>query len=237
MKSWNVWMFLGILLSLMSQANAQNAEAAKKDSVRISAYRSFAYGQIDSLKNQGALIVVLASNSRRIEAYEKAGKRKIADDMRAETALTNRYLIHAFKTRFSFCPVYFIAGEKLNAFRKGNINGVFTDSSGRIDASISFNRPFYMLVEYGTVFEIQNKKSDWEPGKFKPENVGNLDPAEGSPAAEECLVIKDRQLFQYRFPFPYFAQVKFGTKTMDSVVERLNVRFFNFYQRKQDDGL
>jgi hypothetical protein len=237
MKRWNILILSTCMLFCVLGLFAQNTSGMSKDSARIGAYRNFAYGQIDSLKKQGALIVVLASNSRRIEAYEKAGKKKIADEMRAETAFTNRYLIHAFKTRFSFCPVYFIAGEKLNEFRKGKTSGVFTDSSGKIDANITFTKPFYMIVEYGTVFEIQNKKSDWEPGKFKPETVGNLDPADGSPAAEECLVIKDRQLFQYRFPFPYFAQVKFGTKTMDGVVERLNVRFFNFYQRKQDDGM
>jgi hypothetical protein len=109
---------------------------------------------------------------------------------------------------------------------KGQTSGVFTDGSGKIDPAIQFDKASYMFS--GIWYGIRNsgmKRADWDPGKFKPESVGNLDPADGSPAAEECLVIKDRQLFQYRYPFPIIAQVKFGAKTMDGVSGKIEHTF------------
>ncbi len=204
---------------------------AQKDSSSINKYKIFAQTHIDSLKKQGCIILVLRSNSRSINAYVKAGKTKLAEEMKKEVRITNRYLVRAFYKNWSFCPVYFIQGDSLQSFMKKPEARVFTDTTLKPDPNIVCQQKFRIYIEFGTLFEIQNKDSDWNPSSFKSEWIGNLDPANGTPVVEDALVVKDANLFQYRAPFPYFSQVKFGIKTVEQSVIRLNDRFWNFYNK------
>lgn len=204
---------------------------AQSDSITKNAYKLFAQSQIDSLKSHGCVILILRSNSRSIKAYENAGKTKLAEEMKKEVRITNKFLVRAFYKNWSFCPVYFILGDSLKSFLADNTARVFTDTTLRLDTNIQCIQKFRLFIEYGTLYEVQNKESDWQPSSFKSDVVGNIDPSNGTPVVEDALVVKDANLFQFRYPFPYFAQVKFGIKTVEQSVIRLCDRFWNFYNK------
>jgi hypothetical protein len=197
-------------------------------------YKDFAILHLDSLKKNGALIVILKSKSRAVEAYEKAGNTKIAEEMMNNIKKQNRYLYKSYIAFWKFCPVFFIYAKDLDDFNKGKRTNIFVDSTYNINNDITMNLPFYIFNEFGTYYEVQNKDHDYAPGKWKNTNYENYDPSTGIPVKSDCIVVKDKLMRQYRFPFPNYVQSWGSLPGMKKAVDNLNNRFKTAFEKGFD---
>lgn len=216
-----IWNILFVLLCIPHISSAQG----KKE--LLEKYKTFATAHLDSLKNQGAIIVLLKSKSRAIEAYEKAGNQKVADEMMEHNNILNKRLIKAYKMYWNFCPVYFMYNKDIEAFNNGQRDSIFLDSTLHTSTSIHFTKSFYIFHDYGTFYEIQNKEHDTAPSKWKIDSYKNFNPSEGVQVKSDCIVVKDKMMYQYRYPFPDYVQTWGSMSGIKKAIELLNSRFIN----------
>lgn len=196
----------------------------------IESYKTFATAQLDSLKNNGALIVILKSKTRAIEAYENAGNKAVAKEMLDKLQIQNKKIVRAFRQYWTFCPLYFVYSKNLVDIHSGRRDSIFVDTTMQINNNISLEKPFYIFFDYGTFYEIQNKSHDSAPSKWKDDQYKNFDPSEGIPVKSDCIVVKDKKMCQFRYPFPDYAQTWGTNNGIKRAAEILNTRFKNAYK-------
>lgn len=207
-----------------------NLLVAQTQKDAVESYKMFARMHIDSLKKNGAVLVILKSKSRAIEAYEKSGNTKVANEMMEKLQVQNTRMMKAYRSFWNFCPIYFIYSNELNAFNSGVRDHIFVDSTMKISSTIQMQAPFYIFHDYGTFYEVQNKSHDSAPGKWKNTEYSNYDSSEGVPVKSDCIVVRDKLMRQYRYPFPDYIQTWGSLTGLKKAIEILNARFTNTYK-------
>lgn len=163
-----------------------------------------AKAQINVLKNGGALLVRLKTNSNTIEKLKSAGNSDLATQMERETALINKIIIASYLREFTFCPVYFFYSNHSDSVKHKRLTGILLDSNLVENPAIVCNASFYLIAESGTVYNSSLG--------FVPESLAEQSIEKGSSSREAPIIIKNRYFIQLHKPFPYF-QIKSGSSS------------------------
>ena len=233
MNRYYLRLFTGLIILcfelLLSKPIHAQLQIAQKD--ELNEYKKFITLQLDSLKNNGTLIVILKSKSKAIEAYEKAGNTKVVNEMMADNLKLNTLLYKSFSRYWTFCPIHFIYANDLKTFASNPAAKVFLDSNLKYDTAIQLKVPFFLYLDYGNYFEKQVGIYDTKPGSWKAKEYTNFDPSEGVPVKRSCLVIKDKEFKLFRVPFPAYAQY---WTNMFTTVQIFNNRFIEAFKEGFD---
>jgi hypothetical protein len=104
--------------------------------------------QIRQLK-QNALIVRLQMREQTTEQLRQAGNAEAATKLQLEQEKKNKEIIAAFRSDFTFCPVYFIDGAQSELLtRKEWDKIVFLNAEGREDSTIRYSYPLFFTGEF-----------------------------------------------------------------------------------------
>jgi hypothetical protein len=110
--------------------------------------RDKAVQQIQQLK-QNALIVRLQMRSQTIQQLKESGNAAAAKKLQEEQEKKNQEIIAAFRSDFTFCPVYFIDGAQSELLtRKEWEKVVFLNDAAKEDSSIHFTYPLFFTGEF-----------------------------------------------------------------------------------------
>lgn len=171
----------------------------------------YAQFTINNLKQKGALVFRLKTNKRKIDLMKSKGMFVEAANEENKIRIENQKIVHAFRTNFTFCPVYFIYSEDSDLLKSGNTKGIFLDENLEKSKNIEFNKPFYVLGEFGMI---------------KDEN-GQL-----QGVLKRALVLKDMEFDQMHDPFPYALKAA-SVNNVEKQVLRLNKKLQSFYELTQ----
>ncbi|MFN8286159.1 MAG: hypothetical protein U0V74_05365 [Chitinophagales bacterium] len=172
--------------------------------------RERASATLRALKS-GAVVVRLKTNDKSVAAYRKAGRDDVADRITAERRKQNEKMYYAYKTYFTFCPVYFIYAHDTKELQNGN-HSIFLNSNLSYDTSIHFNYTNYIFSEYGSAeaFSDFPRPQHYRPyDDRKHDKILDTIPVESNtmPASTSALVFLDKQLNQLQRPFPFITGV------------------------------
>ena len=195
--------------------------------------KTYARQEVLTLQKEGAVIVILKGKTRAMEAYEKAGKTAIVEEMSKKIAKTNRALMQAFNHYWDFCPVFYLYNDDIATFQKNNGASVFIDSMLKMSTNISFHRTYHVYIDFGSYYVPSSNTSDMKRSKTNAQpQVKVADPSESSQTVEECLVVKDKDLNQFISPYPNRSVSIMGSRDMNNLVAALNRRFYAFIDDK-----
>ena len=149
--------------------------------------------KIEQLKN-GALLVALDYQQKKIAYYEKFNNNKAAEKLRVKQQQINAYIIHAIDSLYSFSKVYYVDFESLTKIQDNNFDEVvFYNSEGKQDASIKFNGGFFLVGFFGHVEEPKDALLEGEVQY-------------GTKNSMSAFVLHDATLKQLKRPFPYYSK-------------------------------
>lgn len=170
----------------------------------------------DQLADDGAVVIRLSADARRIRAYEEAGHQTMADQLRSEIRAEHEERVDAFRTQFDYAPVYVIHADDHVAVRGGLRSGYLLNRDLEVDPAIEIVEDFVVFVDRGTAFMMQ--MDDPSNARAKGET--------STPASQDALVVKDLKLRQIAPPFPGYVPVRFSNvaKTVRTLNERLHRR-------------
>ncbi|MCB9256145.1 MAG: hypothetical protein H6579_03350 [Chitinophagales bacterium] len=199
---------LFVLLAFSSMLRAQVENDSLTD--RMKAYES-----IDFLKN-GALIVRLRSNSKKIDAYRSSGNTALADKLEQQQHDRNLAMLQGFKENFDFCKLYFIWADDYKRILDGENSSFFLNEKMEVDSTIRLNQNYFLFCDFGPVY-VQALENQYDP---KNKVVSS------TPAFQEALVIKDLSLTQLLDPFPFYVKVRFYE--FGAAAEKLNSGLYKY---------
>lgn len=225
-----------LLLTLNFKSFSQTEEGPKPPAIKDykcdSSYNDFndlrfkvARAQINLLKNGGALLVRLKTNSTKIAKLKEGGNIDLATQVERETQLTNKNIIRAYVNGFHFCPVYFFFSDYSDSVKHKKISGIFVDSNLVVNPSIVCNSNFYLIAEQGLIYESSLG--------IVSESQAPKAVERGSPTKEVSIVIKNRYFIQLHKPFPYFQKGYSLKKHYIDYVEKLNNSLEIFYEKNK----
>ncbi len=226
MKVSAVFFFTFFALTLSAQQKIANRSVGTvADSMDIAddadpTNRAQAIHDILHLKGN-MLIVRLKTNDRSIDAYEKNGKKELAEKLRNENRERNLKILDAFEREFDFCPVLFMYTSSTKDLLAGKQN-VFLNDKLEIDSNIKLSNCDYYFAEYGTV------RSNTRVDDYRYKGVKHTAPS-SYPASDHCFLISSKDLEQLREPFPFYTLV-----TLDGYnkgARDLNAGLWRYYQR------
>jgi hypothetical protein len=153
--------------------------------------------QINQLK-KGALVVKLRTNQMVIDALNKQGNGKLAEQKRLETAGINAMLVRAYMNNYNFSKVYFIYSHHADSLRKGARQGIFLDSNLQADPSARLDEKFYLMAETDRIYNSSIG--------FLPEDSASFVTEKGNPTGGDAtVVVKNKYGHQLKRPFPFFS--------------------------------
>lgn len=168
---------------------------------------------IKRLKDSGAIVFLVKTNSRSINAYRRAGKNQLADRLVAENNAWYEILLGSIDTHFSFCPIYFLPTDSMDAFRSGKRSGIFLNSRLEVAPEISMSQTLFYYLERGPV-------RAWA-------DDGSLAEAQ---SISDALVFRNAEREQMRGPFPYYVRLYINDKQHPHKGKALNNRLFRYYE-------
>lgn len=202
--------------------------------------KEMAIQYINELKN-GALIVRLDQQERRIEYFSKYNNTKEVEKILEQVKKENRAIIDAFKSYYSFSKVYFMAMEDSRLILDGQIGKIrlFNDQ-GEIDpnAHVLEEKIFiadFSFVEQDTTMYL----SSYTPTPNDPNNPRGETYYGGSKTSKPALVIRNDKFQQLRDPFPFYTSFSpFGrvTKKYRLPVRRMQEQLEKYYLKKSSEG-
>ena len=186
---------------------------------------SVAKAQIISLKNGGALLVRLKTNTNTINRLKAAGSMDLATQVERETRLNNKAIVRAYTNEFKFCPVYFFNSDCSDSVKHKSLSGIFVDTNLVINSNIVCNASFYLVAEQGSIYDSSlGLVSEAQASKASEK---------GTPAKEVFMVIKNRFFIQLNKPFPYYQQ-GYAIKKYSDYVKKMNTSFLDFYTKNKN---
>ena len=112
-----------------------------------------ARSQVTLLKDSGALLVRLKTNSNTINRLKAAGNMDLATQVERETLLNNKVMMRAYRNEFKFCPVYFFTSDHSDSVKHKFLTGIFVDSNLVVDPTIVCKASFYLIAEQGSIYD------------------------------------------------------------------------------------
>lgn len=210
-----------------SQSDASQSTNFKNDSSFIKFGKNrekVAKAQIVSLKNNGAILIRLKTNSNTINRLKKAGNIDLATQVERETFINNKAIIRAFTNEFKFCPTYFFTSDFSDSVKNKQLTGVFVDTNLVLNSTISCNHSFYLIAEQGTLYDSSLG--------LVTELQASKTTEKGTPAKDVFMVIKNRFFIQLNKPFPFYQQ-GYSMKKYASYVKKLNASLEDFYRKNK----
>jgi hypothetical protein len=160
-----------------------------KRSAQVSAW------QIQNLKF-GALVVRLQNNQRKIDAYRKMGDNENLHETIARTQFLNKMIIYSILKEVDFCKVYFIYAQSSDSLLKGKKQGIFLDSTLKVNPNITMNENYYVLMESDYVYNSSI-------GFVKEDSARKVSET-GPQTVYAPFVIKNKYGHQLKDPFPFY---------------------------------
>lgn len=224
----SLFVFLNTLA--FSQVNEGPKPTRITDYKNDSSYNDFsdlrfkvAKAQINLLKNGGALLVRLKTNSNTISKLKAAGKIDLATQVERETFMMNKNIVRAFTNEFKFCPVYFFNSEFSDSVKHKKLDHIFLDSNLILNPSIICNANFYLIAEQGAIYESSLG--------IVPESKAGTAIERGSPTKEVSIVVKNRYFIQLHKPFPYYQKGYSLKKHYKEYVIKFDAALEKYYQK------
>ncbi len=218
-----IWIW-GLLLGLVYVAQAQKNQPHdfSKEPYVITNLdpdtvpeRERASATLRALKS-GAVVVRLKTNDKSVSAYRKAGRDDVADRIVAERRKQNERMYYAYKTYFTFCPVYFIYAHDTKEFLDGN-RKILLNTELNYDSTIKFNYTDYIFSEYGTAegFSDFSDYTGMPVADIRDNRIMDTIAAQNNtrPASFSALIFLDKNLNQFQRPFPFEAVYLDGFKS------------------------
>ncbi|MCI5054993.1 MAG: hypothetical protein MRY83_02730 [Flavobacteriales bacterium] len=166
-----------------------------------------AYYEINQLK-RGALLIRLATKRNKIDALRKAGYTKKAEAIEEEQKNLNLELITAFRNEYTFSDLHFFYSNFTSDILSGNYENTFLDDSLN-PISVDLTSDTFFIGEYGFVEADTNTYSSqpyYDANEKRMKEVKYGDTRLGISA----FVVRDKNLYQLRDPFPFFVKRKKG---------------------------
>lgn len=189
--------------------------------------------QLDSLHDQGAVIVLLKGTTRAMEAYQKAGQTKVVEEMTKKNNKINHQLIHAFTHQWRYCPVYFMFNDDIATLQNNPKSAVFVDSQLQHLPSVILQKDYFVFMDFGTYYVPSVNESNSKTAPWKSKNNTTHNPTESNETVEECLIVKDRNLNQFLPPYPRRSVSIMGSRDMEAIVAALNKRFTEYLEENK----
>ena len=141
------------------------------------------------LKKDGAIVFYLQTDSTRIALLQKHGDTLNAQKINQRATQFNKKLVAAFRKSFSFCPVYFIYADHIDAFIEHKSSPFF------LDDSLQFN-PHIQVQEKNIIYA--SVLHDYIYGKNgSPVTVTTVD----------MICLQDSARKPLAWPFPYYTEL------------------------------
>lgn len=151
--------------------------------------------QINTLKDEGALVVKLKTNNILIDELTKSGHKELALEKQLEQFATNRNIMFAYRDNFTFCKLYFIYSTSTDTLLKGAREGVFLDTNLLVDPSIVMSEKFYLIADRDFAYTSSIGFVKEDSARFVKE--------EGNPVKLMAIVLKNKYGHQLKNPMPY----------------------------------
>lgn len=232
LKLNNIITILILLSSVVSYSQESDGPKPPKvtDYKSDSSYKDYsslrfkvAKAQINKLKNGGALLVRLKTNTNTINRLKTAGNIDLATQVERETQLTNKAIIRAYNKKFEFCPVYFFYSDCSDSVKHKNLTGIFVDSTLSVNSSIVCNATFYLVAEQGSIYDSSLG--------IVSESQAPKAVEKGTASKEVAIVVKNRYFIQLHKPFPYYQKGYSLKKHYTDYVENFNNSLERFYDK------
>ena len=154
---------------------------------------------ITSLRDHGALILLLNLDMRKIELYRNSGNTKLADNLERDLWEQNisYYLGFTDTALFNFCNVYVTDAKNRTAILAGETQNIFLNKDLKVDSTITLKEDFYLFARKGQVFETQLI----DPDNHKKKEVTS------TPVVQNAMVIYGRDNVQVMSPFPFYVRI------------------------------
>ncbi len=155
---------------------------------------------------QGALFVRLKTSDLAINGLKKKGKEKEGEEVKAKQEVENKAIAAAFKSEFTFCPVYFFYSGNSILIKEGNCQGVLFDSDLKSVSAANC--------------------SDFLIGEFDESETTHID----------AFIMKDKNFNQLKAPFPYLVKsngILTPSRKKEDVVRILNQKLNEFWAKNQ----
>ena len=223
----NICLLILSLFLLSNNGYSQSTPLSNKEKLEISNY------YFNKLSN-GALLVRLKRNKRKIDALKDRGYIDEARRVEMNQNHHNKEIISAFNNEMIFCNTYFFYSDQSNNVREKDFSEpFFLDSNLVIDKSIGFDVEDFLIAEFGDVAQDTASYKDFyitsgQNGKTKKSSYW------GGPNFHfGALVIMTDDFVQLRKPFPSFVRtfdsIPLFRRATFKVVARLNDKFLRFF--------
>ena len=223
----NICLLILSLFLLSNNSYSQSTPLSNKAKLEVSNY------YFSKLSN-GALLVRLKSNKRKIDALKDRGYIDEARRVEMNQNHYNKEIISAFTNEMTFCNTYFFYSDQSNNVREKDFSEpFFLDSNLVIDESIEFSFDDFLIAEFGNVAQDTASYKDFyitsgQNGKTKKSSYWA-----GPNFHFGALVIMTDDFVQLRKPFPSFVRtfdsIPLFRRATFKVVARLNDKFLRFF--------
>lgn len=232
-KHIHIFLFFQLLCLVFNAQESDDSKPPKVNNYKAdSSFKNFnklrfnvAKSQINLLKNEGALLVRLKTNSNTINRLRAAGNIDLATQVERETFLNNKAIVRAYNKEFKFCPVYFFYSDCSDSVKHKNLTGIFLDSTLSVNSSIVCNATFYLIAEQGSIYDSSLG--------IVSESQAPKAIEKGTASKEVAIVVKNKYFIQLHKPFPYYQQ-GYSIKKYAEFVKKFNKELLDFYSKNSN---
>tara|TARA_B110000483_G_scaffold237212_1_gene311596 strand:+ start:4391 stop:5950 length:1560 start_codon:yes stop_codon:yes gene_type:complete len=152
---------------------------------------------ISALRN-GALILLLNLDLKKILLYREAGNDKLANQLETELLWNNLSYAIGFSEAniFDFCKVYIAEAKNRTAILNGTNQGIFLNANLELDSTIILKEEFFLFARKGQVFETQAIN----------QNNSKRKEVTSTSVIQDAIIIYDHNNTQLMSPFPFFVR-------------------------------
>ena len=146
--------------------------------------------------NDGALVLLLNLDLKKIKLYRDSGNDKLADELESKLLKDNLSYAIGFlePALFNFCHVYVTDAKNRANLLQGVRENIFLNINLELDSSIVLEEDFFLFARKGQVFETQALYQDNQKKKVMT----------SAPVVQDALVIYDHNNVQLMAPFPFY---------------------------------
>lgn len=155
---------------------------------------------IKTLKEEGALILLLNLDLKKIELYRNAGNEKLANQLEEGLLKDNLSYAYSFLDTqvFNFCNVYVTDAKNRSLILNGVKENIFLDKNLQIDSNVVLKEEFYLFARQGVLFETRLENSNYNTQKKI---------VSSTPVVQDAMVIYDVVNTQVVEPFPNYIRI------------------------------
>ncbi|MBS1774158.1 MAG: hypothetical protein JST82_14970 [Bacteroidetes bacterium] len=156
----------------------------------------------------GVLLVQLAVNSNKVEAFRKAGYTNLVQRVKDESDSANKKMVQDFNDNFKFCPVYYYYDTNANLIREKKFDGIILDSALQVVENIPalLATRHFQVVRFGYANPTVNEYDEEDSTKDSKGHytTGRL---------EKRLIVMGPDLKRVKFPMPQGSVSAFDTRS------------------------